>query len=164
MATEEAKRLIALVNEKMGALSEACQGVDEETAARAPEGRWSPRMILTHITGPDGSGFLAGIKRFIAEETPRIDIVPEDPYLTERRSALSFRALLAEAVQEHAGINDYLATLTDEQLQRKAHVPLLKESPLGEYPTLAVWIQAMAEYHLSFHIDHLKEILQALRK
>jgi hypothetical protein len=52
--------------------------------------------------------------------------------------------------------------LSADQLNRKAHVPLLKETPLGEYPTLAEWISALVDYHVGFHIDHLREIQGAL--
>jgi hypothetical protein len=45
---------------------------------------------------------------------------------------------------------------------RKAHIPLLKEIPLGEYPSLAGWIKALTEYHTGFHINHMKEILQGI--
>ena len=45
---------------------------------------------------------------------------------------------------------------------RKAHIPLLNETPLGEYPSLAGWIKALSEFHMGFHIDHLQEILQEM--
>ena len=41
--------------------------------------------------------------------------------------------------------------------------PLLKDTPMGKYPTLAAWIDGIADYHLTFHIDHMYEILQALK-
>jgi hypothetical protein len=48
--------------------------------------------------------------------------------------------------------------LSQDQLNRKARIPLFKEIPWGENPTLAEVIQALAGYHLGFHIDLLKEI------
>jgi hypothetical protein len=66
--------------------------------------------------------------------------------------------------QEYTDIADLTATLTDVQLARKAHIPLFKETPMGEYPTLAMWIDGIAGYHLSFHIDHMKGILEALKR
>jgi hypothetical protein len=38
---------------------------------------------------------------------------------------------------------------------------MLKDSPIGEYPTLAQWAFGLGDFHVGFHIDHLKEILQA---
>ena len=164
MATEEGKRLAALMHDKVTALKDVCEGIDEETAARAPEGRWSPREILSHITGPEGIGMLGGIQRFVTEYDPLINMVPQEAFMTERRAGLSFRALLAEAEQEYRLVASYIETLTDEQLGRRAHIPMLKDSFLGEHPTLAMWVQAIAEYHLVFHIAHMKEILQEIRK
>ena len=59
-------------------------------------------------------------------------------------------------------IADYVEGLSEEQLSRKAHIPMLKETPVGEYPTLAMWVQAIGDYHLGWHVDHMKEIRQAL--
>jgi len=41
--------------------------------------------------------------------------------------------------------------------------PLLKDTPMGQYPTLAAWIDGIAHYYLIFHIEHMREILQALK-
>lgn len=159
MATAEGTRLIALLREKVAAFRAACQGVDECKAVCTPEGRWTPKEIVSHLCGPEGIGFLGGIRRFVDEETPRIDLIPEQTFMTARREGLPFSALLEEMEAEYARIAAYVATLSEDQLGRRAHIPLLKGSAVGEYPTLSLWVQAMGDYHIAFHIDHLKEVL-----
>ena len=164
MPTAEAARLVKLIKEKIGELKEVCKGIDEDTASRAPEGRWSPKQILSHLCGPEGLGFMASVRAFLDLDTPRLDIVPENPYFTEKRAKMTLAQLLAELDSEYSRIAELTAGLTDEQLARKAHIPLVKDTPMGEYPTLAMWIQAIAEYHVDFHIDHMREIQKALGK
>ena len=162
MATSEGVRLSRLIRQKMEQFKGVCKGVDEKTASRAPEGRWSPKQIVSHLCGPEGIGFLPGMQAFFAKDTPRLDIKPEDPFFSENRSRMTLSELLTEFEKECNRVAGFAEGLTDEQLARKAHIPMLKESPLGEYPTLAQWIGAIGEYHVGFHIDHMKEILQAL--
>jgi DinB superfamily len=162
MAKGKAEELAGLVRQKLGDFLAIAKDLDEETASRAPEGRWSAKQIVSHISGPDGIGYLPMLQGFLDQDTPRFDIEAENPYLTDRRAQMPFAALLAEFEKEYSRIADFAAGLSADQLNRKAHVPLLKETPLGEYPTLAEWIFALMEYHVVFHIDHLKEIRGAL--
>jgi len=43
-------------------------------------------------------------------------------------------------------------------LNRKAHIPFLKETPLGEYPTLGQWAIGVIQFHLNDHIQQLKNL------
>jgi hypothetical protein len=52
--------------------------------------------------------------------------------------------------------------LSEEQLARKARIPLFKDIPLGEYPTLVLFVGALAEHHMEFHGNHMREVLLAL--
>ncbi len=162
MAESKAEELAGLVRQKLGDFLAIAKDLDEETASRAPEGRWSAKQIVSHISGPDGIGYLPMLQGFLDQDTPRFDIEAENPYFTDRRAQMTFAALLAEFEKEYSRIADFAAGLSTDQLNRKAHVPLLKETPLGEYPTLAEWISALVDYHVGFHIDHLKEIRGAL--
>jgi hypothetical protein len=139
-----------------------CEGLDDEKASRNPEGRWSPKQIISHLTGPEGESFTAVIRKVLNESVPLVEFEMEDPFFTERRSRMSIRELIAEFDREYSDIADYAATLSNDELGRKAHVPLFKDTDLGEYPTLGQIIQGLADYHMDFHLRHLREVLEAL--
>lgn len=162
MTSTEGTRLSQTVRQKMGEVIKLCEGLDEKTASRAPEGRWSPKQILSHLCGPEGVGFMPATRTFLEKDTPRLDIEAENPFFTEKRSRMTVAQLLTELEKEYDRMADFVTGLSEEQLARKAHVPLFKETPIGEYPTLATWIHALGKHHMGSHIDHMREILVAL--
>ncbi len=164
MAEIDGTQLSQTVHAKTAEMMALCAAMSEETASCAPAGRWSPKQIITHVSGPDGIGFMPAVRHILEQDTPRIDIVAEDPFFTERRQKLPMQELIAEFAQEYEKIAVFLAHASEEQLARKAHIPLFKDTPLGEYPTLGSFISALAGWHLDFHINHMKEVLQALGK
>jgi hypothetical protein len=162
MPSSEDTELSQVIHRKIEELKTLCKGVDEATASRAPTGRWSPKEILSHLCGPEGVGFMPAIKTILEQDTPRLDIEAENPFFTEKRSRKTFAHLLRELEGEYDRMADFVTGLSDRQLSRKAHIPLFKEAPFGEYPTLATFIRVLGEHHMGSHIDHMREILQAL--
>ena len=162
MPSPEATQLAEMVRRQADAFKEACKGLSEADAAKAPEGRWSPKQIISHLLGPEGIGNMTVLQGFLDKETPRFDMEPENPFFSEKRAGMTLAALLAEFEKEFGRIEKFAAGLTAEQLARKAQIPMLKDTPLGEYPTLADWIAGLSDWHLGFHTDHLKEIRKAL--
>jgi hypothetical protein len=98
----------------------------------------------------------------VDSDCPLLVLDTGNPFYTEQRAAMSFGELVAECELNYRRVADFAAGLTAEQLLRTAHIPELKDSPLGEYPTLDGMIYGLGEYHIQFHIDHLGEILAAL--
>lgn len=162
MAELTGKELAEGIRQKVDELKKVCLGVDESTASRAPEGRWSPKQILSHLWGPDGNGPLPLFQQYLSGETPTLDLDPGNPFFSESRSRMTFSELLAEVEKAYGRIAVFVAVLTRGQLERKAHVPQMKESPWGEYPTLESMISVLGEGHLHSHSSHMREILQAL--
>ena len=162
MQTTEAARLSELIHHKAADFRSMCEGLDEETASRAPSGRWSPKEIVSHLCGPEGTGVMPGVSVIVEKDTPRLDIDVGNSFFSKRRADMTLAERLAEFESEYGRLAEFVGGLSNEQLSRRAHIPLLKESPWGEYPTLAEWIQTLGEYHLGMHIDHMREILEGL--
>ena len=151
-----------IVRQKADEFKKACVGISEETASRAPEGRWSPKEIVSHVSGPEGIGLLPALRAFLKDDTPTLELHPGDPFFSEKRAKTTFTDLLKAFEKEYQAMADFVAGLSEEQLNRKAHMPELKESPLGEYPTLGNFVQGITGHHLDFHKDHMREIVSLL--
>ena len=162
MPNQDGKEIARGVLAKMAEFKKSCKGLNEEFSFRAPEGRWSPKQIISHLCGPERTGHLQMLKSFLEQDTPEIHLQPENHYWSGSRSRMSLAELLAEFDREYTRIATFIEGLSEEQLSRKAHIPRFKDSPLGEYPTLAQLAVGLSNYHIGFHIDHMREILQAL--
>jgi hypothetical protein len=162
METPQAARLVRTIIRNKADFKGLCHELDEDTASRAPAGRWSPKEIISHLCGPDGTGHMPTIQAFIEEDAPRLDIEAENAFFSEKRAQMTLAELLDEFDKEYERMAELVAGLSEEQLTRKANIPMLKESPWGEYPTLSQWIQLLGDYHLGSHIGHMREILDAI--
>lgn len=160
MAKSTGIQLAGDIRKMIDELQKVCDGLDESTASRAPEGRWTPKEILSHLSGPEGAGYMPILQAFLDRDTPDIHIKAEDPFFSETRARMSVAALFSEVRQEYERISAFVAGLSAEQLDRRAHIPAFKDSPLGEYPTLEAVIGGLGLYHVQFHTDHMREVLK----
>lgn len=132
--------------------------VSEEAAATpAAEGEWCVKEVLSHLAGSEAKSVYEGIKAFLDEDTPEYDLRPGESYYESRADA-SIADLRSSVISQYRELASLLGTLTDEQLQRTAHMPAFKETPLGEYPNLGLWASGIVNYHLPSHIEQLQAI------
>lgn len=162
MADQDGKVIAQGVRANAAGFRKVCEVLDEESSSRAPEGRWSPKQIISHLCGAEGVGLFPTLKAFLERDTPELDIKSEDPHWSGKRSSMGLAELLAEFDGEYERIAAFVEGLSEKELSRKARIPMLKDSPIGEYPTLAQWAVGLSQFHIGFHTDHMREILQAL--
>jgi len=147
------------LNQKVQEIKQAVSGLNEEKASKAPgEGEWSAKQVLSHLCGQDDALSMYEFKRFLNEETPALGITPGSYGDVRKDAPLS--ELVSKLDSDYAQIGTFLAGLNDEQLNRKAHIPFLKETPLGEYPTLGQWAIGLINFHLNDHVQQLKNLAQ----
>ena len=162
MTTTEGAQIAQAIRIKIDEFKQACQGIDERRAGQAPAGRWSPKQIVSHLCGPEGSGIMPTVRAILDQDVPLLEIEAENPFYTGKRTSMTLTELLSEFEREYGRMAEVAEGLTPTQLARKAQVPIFKDTPLGEYPTLAGWITGLSEYHLGFHTEHMKEVLKEM--
>ena len=157
MVSTAATSLRDALEQKVHELEEALRGIDEGSAARRPaEAEWCVKEVLSHLCGDEGESAVARLRRFVDEETPLIGIVAGLPYYTPKRQAMPVAELLSSVRAQLEPMGEFLAGLSDEQLARKGRVPLLKDTPFGEYPTLAQLAGVLVNFHLVDHINQIR--------
>jgi hypothetical protein len=142
---------------KVKEVTAAASGFSDEQAAKPKaEGEWSAKQVLSHLCGDGDALSMYEFQRFLDEDTPPLGIVP-GRYGDVRKDG-SVSELVSKIESDYGQIGTFFAGLSDEQLARKAHVPFLKETPLGEYPTLGQWAGAVINFHLADHINQLNAL------
>jgi hypothetical protein len=145
---------ILLPAQEIADIVRAMSGAD---ASRRPEpGTWSAREIISHLCQTDNESFLDGIGRFVLEDTPEIEVTPGVTHYTPERHTIALDDLVDGFLRQYERIADYVARLGDEQFVRRAHIAHFKDTPLGEYPTLADWVRRISESHLQGHLAELR--------
>jgi len=64
MATSTGNQLAQSIHQRIEELKKVCQGLDESTASRAPDGRWSPKEVLSHLWGRKGLAICRSFRGF----------------------------------------------------------------------------------------------------
>jgi DinB superfamily len=148
------------LDRKVQEIKQAVSGLSEEEASKKRgEEEWSVKEVLSHLSGDGSTDAASLLDRVVKEDTPQIDIHPGMSYY-EGRESIPLRELTSSVESTYSEMGAFLSGLNEEQLNRKAQVPLLKETPIGEYPTLGQLAGALINFHLNDHVQQLRNLSQ----
>jgi hypothetical protein len=149
------------LQQKVQEVKQVAGGLSEQQAQRRPaEGEWSAKEVLWHLTNRENALVMYECNRFLEEETPELSVQPGALTYGPEREKASVKELVSRLDGQYSELGKFLGGLNEEQLNRKARVPFLKDTPLGDTPTLGQWMFGIINFHLD---DHLKQ-LQTLSK
>ncbi len=146
---------------KIQELKQVVSGIGDEKALKRPaDGEWCIKEVFAHLTDRDSAVEMYEMDRFIREDTPALDLTPGKLSFGPAEQSRSVQDYMSHVESLYAGLGQFFAGLTEDQMARKAHVPFLKETPLGEYPTLGQWAGAIVNFHMADHINQVRALAQ----
>lgn len=155
----QAASLKEQLDKRIQEIEAAVAAIDDSRASDAPaEGEWCVKEVLSHLAGSEAESFTDGAKRFLEEDEPQLDVTPGETYFGDQRQDAGVGQLVNGLTTQYRELSRWVGGLTDEQLERKARIPGLKETPLGENPTLGVFLGGIINFHLTAHVQQLQNL------
>jgi hypothetical protein len=110
-------------------------------------GTWKPGALLAS---------------FADRDLPTIDIEPGDNYLTPERRRMTLAQFVAALEAQRREAFEYLRSLSEADLGRKARIPLFKSFMGTEEIPLPMFVGALFDHHLNDHAGQLAKIRKAV--
>jgi hypothetical protein len=128
-------------------------------------GQWTTRQVLCHLLGAPGWRPVPVLASFAdpgRSPLPVIEIKPGESHLTPERQMMKLQQFKNALARHRREVFDYLEVLSDEDLQRKARIPLLRRLVDTDEVTIPMWVAAIFVTHWSDHVDQLAKIRKAV--
>lgn len=161
MATEAVNELWKKTDATWRKLSGQLRGMEPYLDTSDAPGEWTAREVLCHLLFAPGWNPVTELKSFSTRDPPTIEIVPGGSQVTPERGAMSLRQLQDALDDQRRQVFDYLDTLGEADLQRKARIPLFKQFLGSEEVPLPVYVGAMYGVHWDDHAGQLAKIRKA---
>jgi len=149
-------------------LSAQLQGMESHMERSDGSGEWTTRQVLCHLLGAPGWRPVPVLSTFVkvepggAAELPVIDIKPGQCHVTPERQMMRLQQFKNAIDRHRREVFEYLETLSDEDLQRKARIPLFEQFLGTQEVTMPVWVGAYFVVHWGDHAGQLAKIRQAV--
>ena len=99
---------------------------------------------------------------FAPADLPVIEIKPGQMHLTAERQMMTLRQFENALDRHRREAFGYLETLGDEDLQRKARIPLFKPLLGTDEVTIPTWVEVLFAIHWGDHAGQLAKIRKAV--
>jgi hypothetical protein len=162
MATTVVRELQAKADAAWTNLMAQLEGMAPFLERANEPGEWTTRQVLTHLLFPPSWDMVALLRSFAHTELPVIEIEAGDPFLSAERRTLTLEQLVAALDAQRRSAFDYLATLSEADLTRKARIPLFKAFMGTDEVALPAFVGAMFEFHINDHASQLAKIRDAV--
>ena len=141
-------------------LARQLQDMDPHLDTSDAPGEWTTREVLCHLLS-EPNATVATLKSFATSNPPLIEIEPGDTNVTPERQTMTKAQLLDALEAQRRDIFDYLQSLGDAELGRKAKIPFFKQFMGTDEIALPVFVGAMFDFHWTDHAGQIAKIRKA---
>ena len=143
-------------------LSGQLRGMEPHLERSDAPGEWTVREVLSHLLFQPGFNPVTLLKTFADRELPLVEIVPGATYLDDRRRKMTLKEFLDALDTQHRTVLEYMASLTEADLRRKARIPLFKQFMGTDEISIPMFVGALFGYHWNDHAGQLAKIRRAV--
>ena len=168
MASQIVNELRTTTDAAWSKLSAQLQGMERHLERSDAPGEWTTRQVLCHLLGAPGWRPVPVLSTFVQVEPgeapalPLIDVVPGQCHVTPERQMMKLQQFRNAIDRHRREVFDYLESLSDADLQRKARIPLFKQFLGTDLVTMPVWVTVFFVVHWGDHAGQLAKIRQAV--
>jgi len=142
-------------------LGRVLHGMERHLEQADAPGEWTARQVLCHLLFEPGWKPVALLERFATDTFPLIEITPGVTSVTPERQRMTLAELTAALDDQRREIFAYLETLSAQDLERKARIPIFQPLLGTDEVPLPVFVGGILEYHWRRHIEQLEKIRAA---
>jgi hypothetical protein len=161
MASQIVNELRATTDAVWARLSAQLHGMESYLERADAPGQWTTRQVLCHLLLEPGWRPVPVLFSFARADLPLIEVKPGQVFLTPERQMMTLRQFENALDRHRREALAYLETLGDEDLQRKARIPLCKQLLGTDEVTIRSWVEVLFAIHWGDHADQLAKIRKA---
>jgi hypothetical protein len=119
---------------------------------------WTTRQVLCRLLGEPGWRPVPVLSTFATAGLPLTEIKLGQTHVTLERQMMRLDQFTNALDRHRREVFEYLESLSDEDLQRKARIPLFKQLLGTDEVTIPKWVGAFFGVHWSDHAGQLAKI------
>jgi hypothetical protein len=162
MASQIVNELRTTTDAVWARLSAQLHGMESYMERSDAPGEWTTRQVLCHLLFEPGWRPGPLLFSFATTDLPVIEIKPGQMHLTAERQMMTLRQFENALDRHRREALAYLETLGDEDLQRKARIPLFKPLLGTDEVTIPTWVEVLFAIHWGDHAGQLAKIRKAV--